>query len=70
MASVLIREAKEGDCGNILRLIRVRAAGRKPGSQRGSERRCWSGDGKDWRWEQREERAQGSCLGSSEALLP
>lgn len=47
MASVLIREAKEGDCGNILRLIRVRAAGRKPGSQRGSERRCWSGDGKE-----------------------
>ncbi|KAF5911842.1 hypothetical protein HPG69_015820 [Diceros bicornis minor] len=36
MASVRIREAKEGDCGNILRLIRVKAAGRKPVSQRGS----------------------------------
>lgn len=32
---MMIREAKEGDCGNILRLIRVRAAGSKPGSQEG-----------------------------------
>ncbi|EAW90152.1 spermidine/spermine N1-acetyltransferase 2, isoform CRA_b [Homo sapiens] len=28
MASVRIREAKEGDCGDILRLIRVKTAGR------------------------------------------
>ncbi|PNI36886.1 SAT2 isoform 11 [Pan troglodytes] len=27
MASVRIREAKEGDCGDILRLIRVKTAG-------------------------------------------
>lgn len=38
MASVRIREAKEGDCGDILRLIRVKAAGRKPGCQRGMGR--------------------------------
>ncbi|XP_024091455.1 thialysine N-epsilon-acetyltransferase isoform X2 [Pongo pygmaeus] len=31
MASVRIREAKEGDCGDILRLIRVKTVGRKPG---------------------------------------
>lgn len=29
MASVRIREAKEGDCGHILRLIRVTAAARE-----------------------------------------
>ncbi|PNJ12894.1 SAT2 isoform 11 [Pongo abelii] len=27
MASVRIREAKEGDCGDILRLIRVKTVG-------------------------------------------
>lgn len=36
MVFVQIREAKEGDCGNILRLIRVKSASQKPGSQRGS----------------------------------
>ncbi|PNJ12901.1 SAT2 isoform 16 [Pongo abelii] len=34
MASVRIREAKEGDCGDILRLIRVKTVGRKPGALR------------------------------------
>ena len=34
---MMIREAKEGDCGNILRLIRVRAAGWKPGSKEGRQ---------------------------------
>ncbi|XP_035888983.1 diamine acetyltransferase 2 isoform X1 [Phyllostomus discolor] len=43
MAFVRIREAKEEDCGNILRLIRVKFAGQKTGSQRGSERRGWRG---------------------------
>ena len=38
MASVRIREAKEGDCGDILRLIRVKTAGRKPGGQSGAAR--------------------------------
>lgn len=33
MVFVRIREAKEEDCGNILRLIRVKFAGQKPGSQ-------------------------------------
>lgn len=36
MASVRIRQAEEGDCGNILKLIRVTAAGRKPGARRGA----------------------------------
>lgn len=35
MASVRIREAEEGDCGQILRLIRVTAAGREPGAREG-----------------------------------
>ncbi|XP_047564772.1 thialysine N-epsilon-acetyltransferase isoform X3 [Lutra lutra] len=35
MASVRIREAEEGDCGQILRLIRVTAAGREPGAPEG-----------------------------------
>ena len=69
MASVLIREAKEGDCGNILRMIWVKDAGRKPGSQRGSERRGGSGAGRR-RWEQREKGSLGSCSGSRETLLP
>lgn len=50
MASVRIREAKEGDCGDILRLIRVKAAGRKPGCQggmgRGLSRDCGWGRGR------------------------
>uniref|UniRef100_A0A8C9A4E7 Spermidine/spermine N1-acetyltransferase family member 2 n=1 Tax=Prolemur simus TaxID=1328070 RepID=A0A8C9A4E7_PROSS len=33
MASLRIREAKEGDCADILRLVRVRAAGGKLGGQ-------------------------------------
>lgn len=45
MVFVRIREAKEEDCGNILRLIRVKFAGQKTGSQRGSERRGWRGPG-------------------------
>ncbi|XP_036884011.1 thialysine N-epsilon-acetyltransferase isoform X1 [Sturnira hondurensis] len=43
MVFVRIREAKEEDCGNILRLIRVKFAGQKTGSRRGSERRGWRG---------------------------
>ncbi|XP_053528673.1 thialysine N-epsilon-acetyltransferase isoform X4 [Artibeus jamaicensis] len=43
MVFVRIREAKEEDCGNILRLIRVKFAGQKTGFQRGSERRGWRG---------------------------
>nr|XP_035922260.1 diamine acetyltransferase 2 isoform X4 [Halichoerus grypus] len=35
MASVRIREAEEGDCGHILRLIRVTPAGQEPGAPRG-----------------------------------
>lgn len=39
MASVRIREAEEGDCGHILRLIRVTPAGRNRGPPRGCGRR-------------------------------
>lgn len=62
MACVRIREAIEEDCGTILRLIRVKAAGHKLGSQRVSGRAAGGGGG--------EGRGRSAPWGASGPYLP